>query len=192
LSVKILLTGVLIFLVSGCSSLADITSERTKKVQPVLAQTSEKKDEGIKEVKDEQVDVQLYFGDSESAMLRKEKRSVSLREVLSDSSRTILLELMKGPTEKNLFPVIPAGTKLLSVNKEGDTVTVNFSKEFKDNHKGGSAGETITIYSIVDSLTEIKDVEKVQFMIEGKIEKEFKGHYEFNKPFVRDERLIVQ
>ncbi|MGE5329948.1 MAG: GerMN domain-containing protein [Deltaproteobacteria bacterium] len=189
---KILLTSILIILASGCSSLAGMSNEQIKKEQPVLAQINEDKDTKIQEGKDERVDIQLYFGDSQSAMLKKEKRQVSLKEVLKDSPRVIILELMKGPSEKELFPVVPSGTKLLSIEKKEDTVTVNFSKEFRDNHNGGSAGETITLYSIVNSLTEIKDVEKVQFLIEGKIEKEFKGHYEFDKPFIRNESLTVQ
>ena len=189
---NILMICMLIFLSSGCSGIAGNTIDQTIKDKPAMAETNEKKDTGIKEVKDEKVDVQLYFGDSENAMLRKEKRSVSLREVLKDSPRVIILELMNGSTEKNLVPVIPAETKLLSVIKEGDVVTVNFSKEFRDNHNGGSAGETMTIYAIVNSLNELMDVEKVQFQIEGKTEKEFKGHFEFDKPFVRDESLIVQ
>jgi len=189
---NILMMCMFIFLSSGCSSVAGNTIDQTIKDKPVMAQTNEKKDTGIKEVRDEQVDVQLYFGDSENAMLRKEKRTVSLRKVLADSPRSIILELMKGPTEKNLFPVIPTGTKLLSIIKEGDIITVNFSKEFRDNHNGGSAGETMTIYAIVNSLTELMDVEKVQFQIEGKTEEEFKGHFEFDKPFVRDESLVAQ
>jgi len=191
LKIKVLLTSVLIILASGCSSLAGITNEQIKKDQPVLSNSNVKNDTGIKEVEDQLVDVQLYFGDSENAMLRKEKRKVSLREVLKDAPRVIIAELMKGPTEKKLFSVIPSGTKLLSVTKEGNVVTVNFSKEFKDNHNGGSAGETMTIYAIVNSLTEIKEIEKVQFLIEGKVQKEFKGHYEFDKPFSRDESMII-
>lgn len=177
---------------AGCSSIAGMVKDKTNKAQPVLVETKDKMNEGITEIKDEQVEVLLYFGDSASAMLEKEKRSASLREVLADSPRVIVTELMKGPNTKSLFPVIPTGTKLLSIKKEGETVVVDFSKEFRDNHNGGSTGEGLTIFAIVNSLTEIKDIEKVQFLIEGKVEKEFKGHYEFDKPFKRDDTLVVQ
>lgn len=189
LKIKLLLTCMLIFFVSGCSTLAGVNKVQTNNEQPVMA---EKKEAEKEEVKDEKVDIQLYFGDSESALLKKEERAVRLKDVVADAPRVIVLELMKGPQDKDLFPVIPAGTKLLSIKKEGDTVTVNFSKEFRDNHNGGSSGETVTIYAIVNSLTEIKDIERVSFQIEGKAEKEFKGHYEFDKPFVRDESLTVK
>ncbi|MGE5472778.1 MAG: GerMN domain-containing protein [Ignavibacteriales bacterium] len=194
MKLKILLASILI-MATGCSSIAGLVNDKTKNAQPVIAEAKEKINQDAKKIepkKDEQVNILLYFGDSESAMLKEEKRKVRLKEVLEDSPKTIINELIKGPATSNLFSAIPAGTKLLSVKKEGDTVIVDFSKEFRDNHNGGSAGEALTIFAVVNSLTEIKDIEKVQFMIEGKIEKEFKGHYEFDKPFEREETIIVK
>ena len=43
--------------------------------------------------------------------------------------------------------------------------------------------EKMTIYSIVNSLTELKEIDKVQFLIEGEKVKEFKGNFRFNNAF---------
>lgn len=188
---KYLLAGMLCFILvfSGCSDSVK-TNAQDNQIQKKQAE-EEKKELNIKNQKDtEEALITLYFGDSSGALLKQEKRLVDREDIIKDTPMKIVEELMKGPNDVTLFPTIPKGTKLLSAKKENDTITVNFSKEFRDNHNGGSAGETLTIYSIVNSLTEMKDVEKVIFNIDGKLEKEFKGHYEFDKPFVRDESLV--
>jgi len=43
------------------------------------------------------------------------------------------------------------------------------SKEFVENHIGGSTAELMTINSIVASLTELPGIDKVQFLIEGNV-----------------------
>ena len=104
---------------------------------------------------------------------------------------TIVNELIKGPQNSSeLLATIPQNTQLLSLSRNNETVLINFSKEFVENHPGGSSSETLTIFSIVNTLTEIKEVEKVEFLVEGKKLKEFKGHYEFDKPFTRNEEII--
>jgi len=49
----------------------------------------------------------------------------------------------------------------------------------------------LTIYSIVNSLTEINSVKKVQFLIDGEKISDCKGHLDFSKPFERNEALIL-
>jgi len=72
--------------------------------------------------------------------------------------------LIKGPKVAGLKPTIPEGTKLRSAIKiEGDVAIVDFTKEFRDNHPGGKAEERMTIYSVVNSLTELKEINKVKF-----------------------------
>ena len=48
----------------------------------------------------------------------------------------------------------------------------------------------LTVYSIVNSLCELDEVEKVQFLIEGEKQIEYKGHIEFDKPFRPMEKII--
>ena len=64
------------------------------------------------------------------------------------------------------------------------------TKEFVDNHPGGKEAEEMTIFSIVNTLTELKDIETVKFLINGKEQKEFKGNFRFDNEFPRNESLI--
>ena len=63
------------------------------------------------------------------------------------------------------------------------TVTVDFDKAFVDAHGGGSSGEYATIYAIVNSLTALEGIEKVEFTVDGKKTDQFKGHLDIASVF---------
>ncbi len=130
----------------------------------------------------------LYFSDSEAEFVVPEKRGVDLKSGKS-TEEVVINELIKGPETTGLDSVIPKGTRLISVETKDDVCTINLSKEFVDNNYTGSAGETMTIYSIVNSLTELQGIKKVQFLIEGK-KREVYFHMAFDTPIERDEDII--
>jgi germination protein M len=132
--------------------------------------------------------VTLYFSDSNAEFIVGEKRDIAV-EAGESIEEAILRELFKGPVNENLWDAIPDGTKLLSVSTKDDLCTVNLSKEYVDKSPGGTASERMAIWTVVDTLTEIEGVKKVQFLIEGK-KREIYTHVIFDKPFARDETII--
>ncbi|MDP4180224.1 MAG: GerMN domain-containing protein [Bacillota bacterium] len=133
--------------------------------------------------------IKIYFGSPDSDYIVSENRNI-VTENNSSQEMAVLKELISGPSSKDLYPVIPKGTKILSVKTTKDgSCTVDLSKEFVNNAFLGSAGAEITINAIVDSLTENKSIKKVMFLIEGK-ERESYSDLEFNKPFLRNESII--
>jgi len=48
----------------------------------------------------------------------------------------------------------------------------------------------MTLYSIVNSLTEIPPIKGVQILIEGKQRESLTGHIDISMPFLRDEDWI--
>ncbi|MGB9818877.1 MAG: GerMN domain-containing protein [Thermovenabulum sp.] len=131
--------------------------------------------------------ITLYFSDDGANYLVPE-----YREVVKDKplEQIIVEELIKGPQQPGHYKTIPPETKLLSIKVENGTAVVNFSKELKTKHWGGSTGEAFTIFSIVNSLTELPEIKKVEFLIEGKKEETLAGHMIFNEPFTRNENMI--
>jgi len=103
----------------------------------------------------------------------------------------IINKLIEGSDRENLIDVMPKGSKLNNVYIHGDIAYVDFSKEFVENHPGGSLGEYNTIYSIVNSITEIEGIEQVNFLIDGKKQTAYKGHTQFDIPISRDESMII-
>lgn len=134
--------------------------------------------------------ITLYFANSNADKVVAEKREAEVNKG-EPIEKVVFLELMKGPASKELHPVIPAGTRLLSIKTENGTCTVDLSSEFADKHSGGSAGELMTINSIVNSLTELPGVERVQFLIEGE-KREVFLHAIFDEPFSRYEDIIAK
>lgn len=132
--------------------------------------------------------IKLYFSDLKSENLIAEAREITVSQKETMEMR-IIKELLKGPVNPNLMKTIPTETKILSVETKEGVCFVNLSQEFKSRHTGGSAGEMMTIYSIVNSLTELESVDKVQFLVEGQKLEVF-IHMIFNEPFVRDPELI--
>lgn len=130
----------------------------------------------------------VYFGNSNADKVVAEKHEAAVNQ--GDSlEKAIILELMKGPESKDLQAVIPEGARLLSVETKDGVCTLDFSKEFVDNSPGGTAGEAMTLNSIVNSLTELSSVKKVQFLIEGE-KREVYIHVAFDEPFSRNAGII--
>ncbi len=132
--------------------------------------------------------ITLYFGNSYADAVVPEKREVEIKK--GDSLEKIIVEeLKKGPVSETLSPTIPKGTVLLSAHTENGICTLDLSREFVDNSPGGTAGEAMTLNSVVNSLTELPDVKKVQFLIEGR-KRDVYTHAVFNEPFSRNEGII--
>lgn len=138
--------------------------------------------------KTDEMTIVLYFADKDAMYLVPELREVALSEGESIES-VIIRELKKGPASAELGKILPAEAKLLSAETKDGVCFLNFSQEFITKHWGGSTGERFTIYSIVNSLTEFPEIQKVQFLIEGKKADTF-IHMVFNEPFVRNDEIM--
>ncbi len=139
--------------------------------------------------------IRLYFANKDNTKLKLEIRYVDdpdAKKNLSNLASTVINELIKGPTDNATFlRTVPAEAKLRSpVSISGKVATVDMSKEFKTKHPGGKDAEKMTIYSIVNSLTELEGIEKVKFTIDGKAQKEYMGNFKFDAVFPRSVQLI--
>ena len=142
----------------------------------------------------EKLPVTLYFSNQDGTRLINEIHYISMDEAKQGTEKlasVLVKELIKGPSNSELKSTIPEGASLRSpVKIEGRTAIVDMTKEFVDNHPGGKEAEEMTIFSIVNTLTELKDIETVKFLINGKEQKEFKGNFRFDNAFPRNEALI--
>ncbi|HHX17275.1 MAG TPA: GerMN domain-containing protein [Clostridium sp.] len=157
----------------------DLRAVATDFVEIYVAENNEKEEETTK-------DINLYFSDYQAEYTVAEIRNV---EVEGSIEETVFEELKKGPENQELYGVIPEGTRLLSIQTEDGICTVDLSEEFVSNQPGGTAAETITINSIVNTLTELEHVDSVQFRIEGSI-REVLVHHALDRPFKRNENVI--
>lgn len=185
--VIITIFALVVSLFSGCSILQKlgIGEETNDEIQPVSFVYMDEVDAAKISGK---TPVKFYFTNEDNSKLLAEIRYIKLDERKKDPvnlATEVMLELIKGPAEgTGLTATIPEGTKLHSpIAIEDKTAIVDLSKEFVENHPGGKEAERMTIYSIVNSLTQIKGIEKVQFTIEGQKQERYKGNFKFDTPF---------
>ncbi|MCX7842530.1 MAG: GerMN domain-containing protein [Clostridia bacterium] len=182
-----------ITLFSGCAVLQKLGLQKNDdELQP--ASSLVMNEEEAKKLTDK-VPVHLYFASEDNTKLKMEVRYIPVTEAkksVNNLASTIVKELINGPAKGSpLKSTIPEGTKLRgAVTVKAGTATVDLSKEFVDNHSGGKTAEQLTIYSIVNSLTELKEVQNVKFLVNGKASKEYKGSFQFDAPFPRSVAII--
>lgn len=128
------------------------------------------------------VQLKLYFGDKDATKLVAEERTVDVNPN-QPLEKYVVEQLIAGPSDNEHIATVPAETKIRDIKTADGICYLDLSAEFVNKHSGGSTGELMTIYSIVNSLCELEHIEKVQFLIEGEKQDEFKGHIEFSKPF---------
>jgi len=147
----------------------------------------EEKKEEVQPVPEEMIEVNLYFSDSQAMYLVPEKRKIPQTNSLA---KQVVVELIKGPDSSDLYSTIPEGTRVNEVYIADDIVYVDLSEEVFKNHPGGSSGELMTVYSIVNSLTEISPIKGVQILVEGNERNSLVGHVDISMPLLRDEDWI--
>jgi len=135
-------------------------------------------------------DITVYFADEDILMLVPERRAVEM-SVSKSPEQYIVEELLKGPTDEASVKTIPTDTKLRSATTEGDICYVDLSAEFVNRFDGGSAVERLMVYSIVNALTELPNVKKVKFLVDGDNIVDAKSFsLDLSKPFERDADML--
>lgn len=135
------------------------------------------------------VELTLYFPNTEATGLIPTKRTIEIKD--QEVINAVFIELANPPS--GLEKPLPSGTKLLDATVNSDGIaTINLSTEFKKNFGGGSAGEQMTMYSIVNTLTTLPNVQSVQFLLEGERHDGILGHLDTRDPIKRNESLIIK
>lgn len=134
----------------------------------------------------------LYFADSDGSLIEREMRNVHYSSN-STLEKVILEELIKGPVNAKLQAVLPAETKVLSVQTEGGTCTVNFDSAFNaaPSSESNVTAET-SLYAAVDALIDTAGVREVIIQIEGSQETPYRDEIDLTQPFTKREDLIHQ
>lgn len=131
----------------------------------------------------ERAELTLYFTDTEGEELYAEKREV-VHNVNTSLEKVILEELISGPEDWGLMPTLDPGTKLLNVSVNENVCYLNFDSSFLNNPL--EVKDYIPIYSIVDSLSELSSVSRVQITINGSQEVSFRDSISLNTMFERN------
>lgn len=168
LVIAITITGILLW------------SNRSKNMEENVIQPQE-------EITDEQMRtalVTLYYMNKETKELTPEGKMIDVKKLLADPYETLINLLIEQPKNEKLQSAIPNGTKVLGAELKGDIVYLDLSNEFIENN---SVEEKTIINAIVNTLTELNEVNGVKILINGQENKEFKGgKVNFKDTFTRN------
>lgn len=112
-------------------------------------------------------EIMLYFTTKEYDGLVSEIRTIKVTDQ-QPIEQYIINELIRGPREKEHAATLSSDTVLAGVDIEDDICFVNFRPSFLDKNSGSQEKEILAVYSIVDSLTELKSITRVQFLVDGR------------------------
>jgi len=100
----------------------------------------------------------------------------------------VIKQLINGPTELGYYNTIPEGTVLLNISKSEGICTVDFNEVFLE--KLPDITKEVAIYSVVNTLVELPDINKVQFTINSKTVKTYWEDMAFDGMFERNLDII--
>lgn len=123
--------------------------------------------------------VSLYFQNKDSKELQVEARLLDSKELLDNPYSKLVNLLLEGTKLETLESAIPNETKLIGTVLEKECLVINLSKEFLNTPEGDAIARTNAIYSLVNTLTELKEVSSVKILIDGAEVEELKN------PFVK-------
>jgi len=130
----------------------------------------------------------LYFSSADGQALVSEQRKIYYDSNTS-IEQMVVENLLLGPDSADAKTAFPQGTRVIDVTTNAGICYVNLSSDFLNQNY--DILETVTIYSIVDSLTELDSVQKVQIYINGETKNVYRDAVDISGPIDRDMRYIA-
>lgn len=136
------------------------------------------------------VNLRLYFaneaGDRLIAINRELVHNADASNVPME--RVVIEQLISGPASSESYPTINPATKILNVTVKDGVCYISFDSTFKT--AVNNVTSDVTIYSIVNSLAELSNINKVQISIDGSTEGKFRDKYEYTTIFERNLSIV--
>lgn len=164
----------IILIIGGYFLINYLRKDKTESEQIVEEYTPQ---EEISEDQLRQTIVSLYFPNKETKELEPEARLVDIKELLENPYEKIVNLLVEGPKDENKERIIPENTKLLSTALEGDCLTLDFSSDFLNYDKTDEKAKGNLINAIVNTLTQLNEVNSIKILIDGNQNEEFNEVY---------------
>lgn len=134
--------------------------------------------------------VQLYFANKEGTYLFSEERTVHYNTNVP-LEQVVLEELIKGPESMGLYDTLPDALPVLSVTVDGGCCYINFDEMFLTEALPISDAR-LTIYSIVNSISEACQTEKIQISVNGETDHTFREMVSLNQFFEKDMSFVQE
>lgn len=142
------------------------------------------------EASDTRVTLRLYFANETGDALVAVNREISHNPDISNVAmeKLVVEQLIGGPVNDETYPTINPETKLVNITVKDGICYITFDSAFVT--AVNNVTTDVTIYSIVNSLVELSNINKVQISIEGNKDGKFRDKYELSTIFERNLSLV--
>jgi germination protein M len=139
------------------------------------------------------IKARLYYLSDDGLRLKVVEREVPLGSDPAAQARSIV-EAQIAPAPTGFVSAIPDGTSLKQVFISDKNVAyVDLSGDIVKNHPGGSLDEILTIYTLVDAITDnLPAIASVQVLIDGHEVDTLAGHVDLRRPLAKNLNWVEQ
>lgn len=135
----------------------------------------------------EKVRLHLYFANEEGTKLVDTYRTVVYNSNIS-MEKLVVEEILKGPNSSVVYPTLNSGAKIINVASKDGICYVSFDSTFLT--EPYNVTPEVAIYSLVNSLTELSSINKVQISIDGDTTQSFLESISFQTVFQRNLEIV--
>ncbi len=139
------------------------------------------------EITDEQLRntiVSLYFINNETGEIESESKLIDVKKLIKNPYEEIINLWLSGPNNEKLSTNCSKNVKLNNIELNGDCVTIDLSKEFINEFSGKENEELKVIYCLVDTLTELTEVNSIKILIDGE-ENQYFGNFKLSEKYYK-------
>ena len=131
-------------------------------------------------------DAQIYYVDH--SMLRLVPVDYNITDsTVQKACEKIIDKIIDGEDyNSSILRVVPKIKNGMNVKVNDEIAYVNLNNEFVDNIPDNNIHEILMVYSIVNSLTSLKDVNMVKFLFNGEEKREYIGGMDMREIFIPD------
>jgi len=133
------------------------------------------------------IKARLFYVADSGMKLTSVERDVAYGEGAVAQAREIVAAQI-APVVEPLVSAVPPGTALRAVFiSEGGEAFVDLSHDVVSSHSGGTLGELLTVYTLVNALTEnLPAITAVQVLVDGKEVETLSGHIDLRRPLAKN------
>jgi len=133
------------------------------------------------------IKARLFYVAEDGVHLMSVEREITYGEGTLEQAREIVAAQV-APVTDPLVSAIPPGTTVRALFiTEGGEAFVDLSPDVMTHHSGGTNDEMLTVYTLVNALTEnLPAVTAVQLLVDGKEVETLAGHVDLRQPLAKN------
>ena len=123
------------------------------------------------EISDEQLrttSIVLHYINKETGEIEKESRRIDSKKLLENPYNELLNLWIKGANNENLINGCSNEVKINNIKIEKNCAIIDLSEKFIEKNDNENIDELKIIYCIVNTLTELTEIDSIKILINGK------------------------